>query len=138
MASIIIREALVERMIGNKGFSCSTSYTTRQGEEKKQYFTVWADNLDHVREGQKYDIRGLLSARLEEWDDKNTGEKRQRAAIHVNQPKITPPKTEDFAGYDEKRATQAELRDVWPEAKQLPDNIELNLLVNAKDEEAPF
>lgn len=125
MASIIIREALVERMIGNKGFSCSTSYKTREGEEKKQYFTVWSDNLEHVREGQRYDIRGLLSARLEEWDDKMTGEKRQRAAIHVNQPKITPPKTEDFAGYDEKRAVQAELRDVWPQAKPI-------------DEEAPF
>ena len=121
MASIIIRNAKVERMIGNKGFSCSTSYQTRQGEEKKQYFTVWADELSFVKEGEHFDIRGLLSARLEEWDDKMTGEKRQRAAIHVNQPKITPPKSEDFAGYDENRAQQAQLTDVWPTAKPITE-----------------
>lgn len=124
MASIIIREAKVERIIGNKGFSCSTSYKTRAGEDKKQYFTVWTDDIHLVQEGNLYDIRGLLSARIEEWDDKQTGEKRQRAAIHVNQPKITVPKSEDFAGYDEKRAQQATI-DVWPTAKPI-------------DEEAPF
>lgn len=123
MASIIIRGAKVERIIGNKGFSCSTAYKTRQGEEKKQYFTVWTDDLSDIQQSQTYDIRGLLSARLEEWDDRNTGEKRQRAAIHVNQPTITPPKTEDFSGYNEERAQaqQAQVKDIWPEVKNVTE-----------------
>lgn len=121
MASIIIRNAKVERFIGRKGFSCSTSYTTKDGSEKKEYFTVWSDDLNHISEGQHIDIRGLISARIEEWEDKQSGELRRKAAIHVNQPKITPPKSEDYAGYDEGRAVQAQLTDVWPEAKPITE-----------------
>ena len=116
MASIIIKEAKVERLIGNKGFSCSTSYKTRAGEDKKEYFTIWTDDLRDVQEGRQYDIRGIASVRLEEWDDKTTGEKRRKAAFHVNEPNVTASEKQDSSGsYD----LQAPVKDIWPEVKDV-------------------
>ena len=117
MASIIINEAKVERLIGKMGFSCSTSYKTREGEEKKQYFTVWTDDLSGIQAGHTYDIRGLASVRLEEWDDKTTGEKRRRAGFHVNHPKVTAPTGEGTNG--SYGFQEAPVKDIWPEVKDV-------------------
>lgn len=114
MATVEIKSARIDRMIGQKGFSCSTTYVTRNGEPKKQSFTIWTEELAGYKEGDVLNIRGLLSVRLEEWDDRVSGQKRQKAAIHVNQPQITRDDSEVSA-------KSANLEGVWPEAKQIND-----------------
>lgn len=85
MATVTIKEATVERLITDKGFAASTSYTDRNGEVRKEKYTVWGDNSG-LEVGDLLNIQGVLSVRVEEFEGDN-GTVRY-AALHVNLPKI--------------------------------------------------
>ena len=85
MAIVTIKEATVDRLITDKGFAASTSFTDRNGEQRKEKYTVWSDNSG-LQVGDLLNIEGILSVRVEEFEGDN-GTVRY-AALHVNLPKV--------------------------------------------------
>lgn len=85
MARVTINEATVDRLITDKGFAVSTSFTDRNGEQRKEKFTVWGDNSG-LQVGDLLNIEGVISVRVEEFEGDN-GTVRF-AACHVNLPKV--------------------------------------------------
>lgn len=85
MALIKIEGATVA-YINSKGFTAKAPVEI-MGETRDEYYKVWTDQA--VREGDLVDIVGRVSARLEEYKDKRTGDMKQGAALHVNDAKVT-------------------------------------------------
>lgn len=85
MAKISVENAEVVRHIARKGFAAKTSYNTKAGSTRTEYFTVWTEELPPI--GSIVNIEGLHSAKLEEYE--KDGETRRVAATHINFPKIT-------------------------------------------------
>lgn len=85
MAKISIENAEVVRLISNKGFAAKTSYRTKSGETRNEYFTVWTEDSPAV--GAVVNIEGLYSAKVEEYEKE--GQLVRVAATHVNFPKIS-------------------------------------------------
>jgi len=84
LAKVIIENATVENLLGQKGYTVSVSSKDASGSEKKLYYKIWSNTPQ--LQGAKLDkITGDLSVRLEEYTDKN-GQPKQVAAIHVNNP----------------------------------------------------
>jgi hypothetical protein len=86
MAKISVESAEVVRHISNKGFAAKTTYSTKKGDSRTEYFTVWSEEIPPV--GSVVDIEGLHSVKLEEYQ--KDGETRRVAATHINFPKISP------------------------------------------------
>ena len=85
MAMIKIDNATVA-WVNSKGFTAKAQVEV-MGETRDEYYKVWTDQA--VSEGDTVDIVGQVSARLDEYTDKRTNEKKQGAALHVNNAKIT-------------------------------------------------
>lgn len=85
MALIKIEGATVA-YINSKGFTAKAQVEVL-GEMRDEYYKVWTDHA--VREGDLVDVVGQVSARLEEYKDKRTGEDKVAAALHVNNAKVT-------------------------------------------------
>jgi hypothetical protein len=91
MTKIIIENAEVTRVQrGGKGFNAQTQYQSRNGETVKQKYVVWSDEQVHA--GDVLNIEGLLTVKIEEFTN-DKGELIRYAAIHVNQPKLSPVQT---------------------------------------------
>lgn len=86
MAKIQIENAEVFKIIEGYGFRAVESFTLRNGENAKRYYTVWTDQK--VNEGDSVSIEGDLSVKVEEYTDKNNQPKTS-AAVHVNNARIT-------------------------------------------------
>jgi len=86
MAKVEIADASVVRLLGSKGFVASTSYELRNGDKKTEYWTVWT--TEKVTVGDSVGITGLISVRLDQFEDRKTGEQRQVAAAHINNPTL--------------------------------------------------
>jgi hypothetical protein len=85
MAEVIIKEAVVERLIPGHGFVVAEQFQDRSGETRKRYYTVWSD--ESVDSGDVVNVRGLLTVKLDEYTNK-AGEQVKSAAAHVNNPKV--------------------------------------------------
>ena len=84
LAKVIIENATVENLLGQKGYTVSVASKDASGSEKKIYYKIWSS--EPQLQGAKLDkITGDLSVRLEEYTDKN-GQPKSVAAIHVNNP----------------------------------------------------
>ena len=93
MARIQITEATVDRLITDKGIAVSNSFTDREGNERKDKFTVW-DQPAGIKVGSVVNVTGNVSARLDEFEGDN-GLVRY-ASIHVNNPKIETAASEEM------------------------------------------
>lgn len=69
-----------------KGFTAKAQVKDFMGESRDEYYKVWTNEKFEV--GDSLEIVGDLSVRLEEYTDKRTGQQKQGAAIHVNNPII--------------------------------------------------
>jgi hypothetical protein len=85
MAKIQIQSATVDRIISDKGLAVSTSFTDKEGKERKDKFTVWATPQGYSV-GDTVNVVGNLSVRVDEFEGDN-GLVRY-AAVHVNNPQI--------------------------------------------------
>lgn len=85
MAQIKISNATVV-FTNAKGFTVKTQSKDFMGETRDQYFKIWTEQK--YEKGDVLEIVGDVSARLEEYKDKTTGEDKLTAAIHVNNPVI--------------------------------------------------
>jgi len=84
MAQIKISNATVA-YVNSKGFTAKAQVEV-MGDTRDEYYKVWTDQK--VSEGDSVDIVGDISARVEEYTDKKTGELKRVAALHVNNPVI--------------------------------------------------
>lgn len=84
MALIEIREAEVTRIISGYGIVVAESYKDKQGEIRKNYYTVWTK--DNIKEGELLNIKGVLSVKLDTYE--KNGEQQYKAAANVNNPVI--------------------------------------------------
>jgi len=85
MAEIIVLNAEVIRLIPNYGAVVSEKFKDSQGEERKNYYTVWTNETLTV--GDEISIRGILRVKLDEYTNQQ-GEVKRSAQAHINNPKI--------------------------------------------------
>lgn len=85
MAQVKITNAVVA-FTNAKGFTAKAQVKDFMGETRDEYYKVWTDQK--FKEGDVVEIIGDLSARIEEYTDKRTGQAKTAAAIHVNNPII--------------------------------------------------
>jgi len=86
MAKVIIEAATVERLIPGYGFAATESYTTKDGEVRKTWFTVWTKNPVSV--GDIMGVEGELSFKVSEYTDKKTNQLTSRAEANINNAKL--------------------------------------------------
>ena len=84
MARIQISDATVS-FVNSKGFTAKAQVKV-MGENRDEYYKIWTD--EKFSEGDSVEIVGDLSARVEEFTSKRTGNLERTAAIHVNNPII--------------------------------------------------
>lgn len=84
MANVEIRNAEVTRLISGYGAVVCESYKDKQGEIRKNYYTVWTN--DSLAEGDVLNVKGLLSVKLDSYD--KNGEKQYKAVANINNPTI--------------------------------------------------
>lgn len=85
MALVKVTNATVTRIIPNYGFKASCEVELRNGETKKENYTVWTDQ--QVKEGDTVNVSGALSVRIEEFTGRD-GKEVTYAAIHINNAKV--------------------------------------------------
>jgi hypothetical protein len=85
MAKVEIQNATVTRIIPNYGFKAVCEIPTKNGDPRKETYTVWTDAK--VEEGSSVDIVGNLSVKVEEFTNKE-GKLIRFAAIHVNNARV--------------------------------------------------
>jgi len=78
-------ELEVARLIPNYGFKGIEKRRNKDGEEYSVWVTVWSQ--DKVVEGEKVEVTGDLSVKLESFTGRDNQPK-QSAAIHINDPEI--------------------------------------------------
>ncbi len=85
MAKIKIDGATIDRIISDKGLAVSTSFTDREGNQRKEKFTVWTDPAGY-QVGQTINVLGNLSVKV----DKFEGDSGlvHYAQVNVNNPQI--------------------------------------------------
>ena len=81
MAIVTIEAATVERLIPGYGFAASESYTTKDGETRKTWFTIWTK--DSVTVGNVVTVQGDLSVKVSEYTDKQ-GVLQSKAEANIN------------------------------------------------------
>jgi len=86
MAKVIIEAAKVERLIPGYGFAATESHTTKDGEVRKTWFTVWTKNSVSV--GDIMAVEGELSVKVSEYTDKITNQLTSRAEANINNAKL--------------------------------------------------
>ena len=73
----------------SKGFRVVEESTSKNGETYKQRWTVWAtaEESGKIREGDVVSLSGFVSARVNDWTDKDGNEKHS-VELSVNSPRI--------------------------------------------------
>ena len=70
----------------SKGFRVTESSKSKDGREYTQRWTIWSDGLG-VHEGDVVSLSGFLSARVNDWTDKD-GQARHSVELGINFPRM--------------------------------------------------
>lgn len=89
MAKIKIDGATIDRLISDKGLAVSTSFTDREGNQRKEKFTVWADPAGY-QVGDVINVLGNLSVKVDKFEGDN-------GLIHYAQVNVNNPQIEKVA-----------------------------------------
>ena len=92
MAKIKIDGATVDRLISDKGLAVSNTFTDREGKERKDKFTVWAQPAG-IKVGDIVDVIGNISVKVDQFEGDNGLV--NYAQINVNNPQIEKVTAED-------------------------------------------
>lgn len=87
MAEITVTGEVARVFYEGKGLSIVEKYQSRTGDTVSNYFTAWLDADRGIKEGQRLSIRGLPSAKIDEYVDPQ-GAQQTRAVIHINRVAI--------------------------------------------------
>jgi hypothetical protein len=80
-------QGTVTRIISERGFVVTESYTGKDGKERNTKFTVWCPAKDIPSEGSTVTVTGLHSVKVETFKG-NDGREITYAAQHINNPAI--------------------------------------------------
>ena len=70
----------------SKGFRVAEVSTSKDGREFTQRWTIWSETLG-VAEGDIVSLTGFLSAKVNDWKDKD-GEQRHSVELSLNSPRL--------------------------------------------------
>lgn len=78
----------------SKGFRVVEESKGKNGDTYKTRWTVWADAMESgpIREGDVINVSGFLSAKVNEWTDKE-GQVRHSVELSLNSPRINRDET---------------------------------------------
>jgi hypothetical protein len=75
MATIEVKGEVGGLVFNNKGIQILETYKTKDGETRVQRYTAWLDAPTDIAIGTKIKARGLLSAQLGQYKDKEGNDK---------------------------------------------------------------
>lgn len=89
MAKVYVDDATVEKVFQSQhgwGVRVSEQRTTREGEQRKDYFTLWFKQHPEIEEGWVISASGYLSTKVRDYE--SNGETRQAVDVSVNAAKV--------------------------------------------------
>lgn len=90
MAILNIRNAEVTRTFYNGlGAGLKETFTLRSGEEGARYYSAFFEEPHGLSEGDKGDVSGLFSAKVNEYTTKD-GETKQGVDVTLNSARFSP------------------------------------------------
>lgn len=92
MALIEIKGKISRIFYNNKGLEVTESYETKTGETKEKRYTVWLNSPTVLETGTDVTVKGLHSAEIDEWTDKE-GKTRHSVKVSLNNPLVIPGET---------------------------------------------
>ena len=92
MAKIKIDGATVDRLLSDKGMAVSTEFTDKEGNPRKDKFTVWGQ-VPGIQVGDTVDVVGNLSVKVEKFEGDN-------GLIHYAQVNVNNPQIEKVTAQD--------------------------------------
>lgn len=100
MAILNIRNAEVTRTFYNGlGAGLKETFTLRSGEEGARYFSAFFEEPHGLSEGDKGDVSGLFSAKVNEYQTKE-GETKHGVDVTLNSARFSPAEGSDSGDGD--------------------------------------
>lgn len=84
MAFVELRDAEVTRLIPGYGAVVAEAYKDKDGETRKNYYTVWTK--ENLAVGDLLNIKGVLSVKLDSYE--KNGQQQYKAVANINSPAI--------------------------------------------------
>ena len=94
MATIEVKGEVGGLVFNNKGIQILESYKTKEGETRVARYTAWLDAPTNIAVGTKVKARGLLSAQIGNYKNKD-GEDKQAVNLSINFATVTVEGTEE-------------------------------------------
>lgn len=88
MALIEVKGKITKLFWENKGVEITESFKTKQGQQRDRKYTVWLQKPGPFQVGDDVDVKGLYSAELDTYTDKE-GKERTAIKVSINNPLIT-------------------------------------------------
>jgi len=88
MAMIEVKGIVNKVFYNDTAVELVESFKTKDGNTVKRYYSVWLGDKTSLTMGQTIQVRGLLSAKIDEYKNKD-GEPAQKLAMSINNPVVT-------------------------------------------------
>ena len=89
MASIEVKGIITRIFYEGKGLEVSETFNTKSGESITKRYTVWLNQPTLLTEGSPVSVKGLYSAEIDNWTNKD-GESKQSIKVSINNPQVIP------------------------------------------------
>ena len=87
MAFVTVEGTVENVFFDGRGIKLSESYTDKQGEARKSYFTAWFDVAPGLTVGEFANFSGILSTRIGEFEGRD-GTQKQVAEVNINKARV--------------------------------------------------
>jgi hypothetical protein len=81
MATIEVKGEVAGLVYNNKGIQILESYKTKEGETRTARYTAWLDEPTDIQPGTKVKAKGLLSASIGTYTDR---EQKQKSVVNLS------------------------------------------------------
>ena len=88
MALIEVKGKVTKLFWEDKGLEVTESFTTKAGQQRDRRYTVWLPKKSVFQVGDDVNVKGLYSAELDTYTDKN-GETKNAIKVSINNPLVT-------------------------------------------------
>lgn len=88
MAMIEIAGTVNKVFYNDTAIEVIEEFKTKDGQETKRYYSVWMKEPTTLTMGRRVKVRGLFSAKIDEYEARD-GQKKQKIAYSINNPVVT-------------------------------------------------
>lgn len=88
MAMIEVKGIVNKVFYNDTAVELVESFKTKDGNTVKRYYSVWLGDKTNLTMGQPVQVRGLLTAKIDEYKNKD-GQPAQKLAMSINNPVVT-------------------------------------------------